>query len=86
MALVRCPECERQVSDRAYTCPHCGYPVRPPAGVTLYHAHMRHILRVSMVLGAIGVLAGLAMQLWVVVALGLLAVVVAPLKLRRLPR
>ena len=29
MALVRCPECAREVSDRAESCPGCGYPLRP---------------------------------------------------------
>lgn len=24
MALINCPECEKQVSDRAATCPNCG--------------------------------------------------------------
>lgn len=27
MALITCPECNGQVSDKAATCPHCGYPV-----------------------------------------------------------
>lgn len=27
--LVKCPECELQVSDKATTCPHCGYPLQP---------------------------------------------------------
>lgn len=27
--LVKCPECELQVSDKAYACPHCGYPMKP---------------------------------------------------------
>ena len=25
--LVKCPECELQVSDKAVSCPHCGYPM-----------------------------------------------------------
>lgn len=29
--LITCPECELQVSDKAITCPHCGYPLRPDA-------------------------------------------------------
>ena len=28
MALIKCPECKREVSDRAFTCPHCGYQLR----------------------------------------------------------
>lgn len=27
--LMKCPECELQVSDKAISCPHCGYPLRP---------------------------------------------------------
>ncbi len=28
MALVNCPECGKEVSDKAYSCPACGFPVR----------------------------------------------------------
>src|SRR5262249_35388945 len=27
MALISCPECRREVSDRAPACPHCGWPI-----------------------------------------------------------
>ena len=27
MALITCPECGKQVSDSAKTCPGCGYPI-----------------------------------------------------------
>lgn len=42
MALISCPECGKQISDKAECCPHCGLPARyfaaalqvePPAGV-----------------------------------------------------
>ncbi|MDR0515986.1 MAG: zinc ribbon domain-containing protein, partial [Fibromonadaceae bacterium] len=26
MALIKCPECEKQISDKAENCPHCGCP------------------------------------------------------------
>lgn len=29
MALINCPECHRSISDKAVTCPHCGFPLRP---------------------------------------------------------
>lgn len=29
--LIKCPECELQVSDKAIACPHCGYPIQPNA-------------------------------------------------------
>lgn len=27
--LIKCPECALQVSDKAVSCPHCGYPMTP---------------------------------------------------------
>jgi hypothetical protein len=30
MALIACPECGKQVSRQAPTCPHCGYPIAGP--------------------------------------------------------
>ncbi len=27
MALLDCPECAHKVSDRAFACPSCGYPI-----------------------------------------------------------
>lgn len=32
MALIRCPECTKEVSDKAPSCPHCGLPLNlePP--------------------------------------------------------
>lgn len=29
MALINCPECNKQISDRAEACPNCGYPIHP---------------------------------------------------------
>lgn len=29
--LIVCPECSLQVSDKAITCPHCGYPLAQPS-------------------------------------------------------
>jgi zinc-ribbon domain len=28
LALVRCPECKKEISNQATACPHCGYPLR----------------------------------------------------------
>ncbi len=27
MALIKCPECGKEVSDKAQNCPNCGYPI-----------------------------------------------------------
>ena len=26
MALIKCPECDKEISDKVKVCPHCGYP------------------------------------------------------------
>lgn len=31
MALITCPECQKQVSDQAMTCPNCGFPLSSTA-------------------------------------------------------
>ena len=25
--ITKCPECDREISDKAHTCPHCGFPL-----------------------------------------------------------
>jgi len=27
MALINCPECEKEISDKTKACPHCGFPI-----------------------------------------------------------
>lgn len=34
MALLKCPECTHDVSDKALTCPNCGYPMNMPSSTT----------------------------------------------------
>ncbi len=28
MSLIKCPECDKEISDKAKVCPMCGYPIR----------------------------------------------------------
>ncbi|MDR2230140.1 MAG: zinc-ribbon domain-containing protein [Flavobacteriaceae bacterium] len=32
MPLINCPECQKQVSDKAISCPNCGHPLTPVSG------------------------------------------------------
>jgi len=27
MPLIKCPECSKEISDKAEACPHCGFPI-----------------------------------------------------------
>ena len=29
MALINCPECNKEISDKATSCPNCGFPLQP---------------------------------------------------------
>lgn len=31
MALIKCPECGKMISDKAHACPNCGYPLQKRA-------------------------------------------------------
>src|SRR4051812_41899682 len=35
MALIKCGECGREVSDKATACPQCGAPIQPQASIPL---------------------------------------------------
>lgn len=36
MALIQCPECGKDVSDAARSCPSCGYPITPTSSSNVY--------------------------------------------------
>ena len=42
MALINCPECSKQISDRARVCPHCGLPF-----ITDYNKNLNKNLRLD---------------------------------------
>lgn len=33
MAMISCPECGKDISDRALTCPNCGCPIEPKSNI-----------------------------------------------------
>ena len=39
--LIKCPECELQISDKAISCPHCGYPLKPEKATRTTSKRMR---------------------------------------------
>ena len=58
MALIRCPECGREISSHAPACPSCGYPLQaagkaPAPGAAPHALQSPHLWgRVAMVVGA----------------------------------
>lgn len=58
MTLIACPVCAGQVSQEAFSCPHCGHPLRPvpvPTGAPAprLSAATTNAVRVFMVLGGV---------------------------------
>jgi len=58
MALIKCPECSREVSDKATACPGCGYPLKasrlgPPAEFTWAGTLPRLSFWVLLIVGSI---------------------------------
>lgn len=39
MALIKCPECGKEISDKAISCPNCGYPVSQKQEKVLHNQH-----------------------------------------------
>jgi len=35
MAIIKCPECNNKVSDKANTCPNCAYPINKTSNIIL---------------------------------------------------
>lgn len=36
MALINCPECNKEISNKAQSCPHCGCPINSNTGHSIY--------------------------------------------------
>lgn len=74
MALINCPECGKEISDKAVSCPHCGNPMNPQDSKEEYlccpkchsqelHAEQKGFsggkaLAGAVVVGGLGLLAG----------------------------
>lgn len=41
MALIKCPECGKDISDKAKVCIHCGYPLDEEEDVSITDFHLR---------------------------------------------
>lgn len=44
MALIKCPECGREISDKSKQCIHCGYPIEQANKNTTYAIYLKNII------------------------------------------
>ncbi len=64
MALIECPECHHEVSDKADKCPNCSYPLAPVDAVTPSSA-VKNPYRSGAIMGLIGSVAFIVIMMWV---------------------
>lgn len=57
MALIKCPECEKEISDSAAACPGCGRPVRSETRATTDSAEVAAYIKRQRKIGTIWLLA-----------------------------
>lgn len=66
MALINCPECGKEISNKAASCPHCGYPLLSEDASRLEEARRKDkqfLIRIGGLL-LIGIAAILAFAFW----------------------
>ena len=56
--LTKCPECQLQISDKAVTCPHCGYPLKYNSVRTLSRPRTKSHKRLPNGFGQISMIKG----------------------------
>lgn len=73
MALLKCPECDSQVSDRAQCCPKCGFPVKDMIELERKTAQESKRIKCKKMIGIV-----LAVVVLCVVTVGVIAVIKRP--------
>ena len=44
MALIKCPECNKEISDKANVCIHCGYPLHNNSNVSTFDTQSKKVV------------------------------------------
>jgi uncharacterized membrane protein YvbJ len=83
MAMTSCPECKKQVSDQANTCPHCGHPIlagtdnETPLTIQKTKKRWKLVKAVAAILLVIGILLAFTTAWYMGVAIIFLGLVLA---------
>ena len=86
MALVKCPECSKQISDQAENCPSCGYSIKKENSESEFHRWRKKRLKYFLILCITCIPVGIALNEPVVWILALIGVVAVGIKLSRIKR
>ena len=86
MSLMSCPECKKEISSTAASCPACGYVLRSRPAEPQFEAYRKRVLTGSLILCLIGLPIGILLRLPYVCGLAILGIIVAGAKLARMRR
>jgi hypothetical protein len=86
MALIPCPECKKEISTSAMSCPSCGYPLQVKPPEPQFEAYRKRVLTGSFVICLLGLPSGILLQLPAVWGLAIAGGIIAGLRLAALRR
>ncbi len=81
MAMIQCPECNKEISDQARSCPGCGYPLRPDPAVEALRRLRSRLLAFGLAGCGIGLPVGLILGIPYVWGLSVAGIVIVGLRL-----
>lgn len=53
MALINCPECQKEISSVATSCPHCGYPIKSEENKSMKNILSKKVLFIALIVVAL---------------------------------
>jgi hypothetical protein len=86
MSLISCPECKKEISSTATSCPSCGYVLRSQPAEPHFEAYRKRLLTGGLIICLIGLPIGILLRLPYVWVLGILGIIVASAKLAAMGR
>jgi hypothetical protein len=86
MSLMSCPECKKEISSAAASCPSCGHPLRSQPTEPQFVAFRKRLLAGALIICLIGLPIGILLRLPYVWVLAILGIIVAGAKLAKMGR
>jgi hypothetical protein len=84
MAMIPCPECKREISTAARSCPSCGYSLQGKPAEPQFEVYRKRSLTGALIDCIIGLPIGVVLWLPVVRGLAIAGIIIAGLKLASL--
>ncbi len=86
MSLISCPECKKEISSAATSCPSCGYPLQGQPAEPQFVAFRKRLLTGGLIICIIGLPIGILLRIPYVWGLAILGIIVAGAKLAAMKR